>query len=108
RTVAGACDLLEELLEREWRNGAIGLRLGTGPHTILLHGHCHQKAMGLLTPAKTLLARVPGANVVDLDAGCCGMAGAFGYPRRDYQGFKMIGERPPPSAPPTPARAKGP
>ena len=47
-----------------------------------LHGHCHQKAMGLLPPAKALLSRIPGATVVDLDAGCCGMAGSFGYAAR--------------------------
>lgn len=47
--------------------------------TIYVHGHCHQKAQGALTPMLDLLARVPGAEVTLIDSGCCGMAGAFGY-----------------------------
>ena len=64
-----------------------------GPPQILLHGHCHQKSMGLLAPAKALLARIPGATVVDLDAGCCGMAGSFGYAREHFDVSRAIGER---------------
>ncbi len=61
--------------------------------TIVLHGHCHQKAMGLLPPAKALLSRIPGATVVDLDAGCCGMAGSFGYAVEHFDVSRAIGER---------------
>ena len=49
--------------------------------------------MGLLAPAKALLARIPGATVVDLDAGCCGMAGSFGYAREHFEVSRAIGER---------------
>ena len=49
--------------------------------------------MGLLAPAKALLSRIPGAEVVDLDAGCCGMAGSFGYAREHYEVSRAIGER---------------
>lgn len=62
-----------------------------GGRRVLLHGHCHQKAMGLLAPAKELLARV--AEVSDPDAGCCGMAGSFGYTRDHYEISRRIGER---------------
>jgi len=55
--------------------GRIALDLKAGPQTVLLHGHCHQKAMGLLPSTRALLARIPSCTVVDLDAGCCGMAG---------------------------------
>ena len=57
------------------------LDLAPGPREILLHGHCHQRSMGLAASAAALLRRIPGATVIDLDAGCCGMAGSFGYPR---------------------------
>jgi Fe-S oxidoreductase len=30
---------------------------------------------------------------VDLDAGCCGMAGSFGYTREHYDVSRQIGER---------------
>ena len=69
------------------------LTLKPGPPKILLHGHCHQKSMALLAPAKTLLARIPETTVVDLDAGCCGMAGSFGYAREHYDVSRAIGER---------------
>jgi FAD/FMN-containing dehydrogenase/Fe-S oxidoreductase len=69
------------------------LALKPGPKTILLHGHCHQKSMGLVAPAKALLATIPSATVVDLDAGCCGMAGSFGYAREHYDVSRAIGER---------------
>ncbi len=69
------------------------LRLKNGPPEILLHGHCHQKSMGLLAPAKALLSSIPGSSVVDLDAGCCGMAGSFGYSRDHFDVSKAIGER---------------
>ena len=93
RVVAGACRLFEDDLEQRLRSASSQMRLRSGPKTILLHGHCHQKAMGLLPPARALLARVPDATVVDLDAGCCGMAGSFGYAREHYDVSRRIGER---------------
>jgi Fe-S oxidoreductase len=69
------------------------LALSPGPASILLHGHCHQKSMGLVPAAKSLLSMVPGASVVDLDSGCCGMAGSWGYAREHYEVSRSIGER---------------
>jgi FAD/FMN-containing dehydrogenase/Fe-S oxidoreductase len=69
------------------------LPLKHGPSSVLLHGHCHQKSMGLVGPAKALLSQIPGTSVVDLDAGCCGMAGSFGYSHAHYDVSRAIGER---------------
>jgi Fe-S oxidoreductase len=88
-TVARASRLFEEFLASQ----TASLPIAAGPQTILLHGHCHQKSMGLVTAARTLLSRVPNASVVDLDAGCCGMAGSFGYARDHYDVSRAIGER---------------
>jgi FAD/FMN-containing dehydrogenase/Fe-S oxidoreductase len=93
RRVAERSVLFEEFLEREWQAERTSLRLGGGPARILLHGHCHQKAMGGVAPAKALLGRIPGSTVVDLDAGCCGMAGSFGYGRDHFEISRAIGER---------------
>jgi len=60
---------------------------------VVLHGHCHQKSMGLVPPAKALLSRIPACSVVDLDSGCCGMAGSFGYTTDHYDVSQAIGER---------------
>jgi FAD/FMN-containing dehydrogenase/Fe-S oxidoreductase len=87
RAVAGACVLFEEFAS------GLNLQLRSGPQRVLLHGHCHQKSMGLLDASKSLLAKIPGATVVDLDAGCCGMAGSFGYTREHYDVSVAIANR---------------
>ncbi len=92
-TVAERAFLFEDWLEQECQAGRASLPLAAGPAQVLLHAHCHQKAMGQVTSAKTLLARIPGSTVVDLDAGCCGMAGSFGYGRDHYDVSRAIGER---------------
>jgi Fe-S oxidoreductase len=87
RAVASACALFEEFAAQ------LDLPLRAGPQRILLHGHCHQKSMGLLAATSALLARIPGSTVVDLDAGCCGMAGSFGYGREHYDVSVAIANR---------------
>jgi Fe-S oxidoreductase len=71
----------------------LDLPLRAGPKKILLHGHCHQKSMGMLQASVALLAKIPGASVVDLDAGCCGMAGSFGYSAGHYDVSVAIANR---------------
>jgi Fe-S oxidoreductase len=61
---------------------------------ILLHTHCHQKAMDGGSAVSALLAAIPGATVNDSDAGCCGMAGGFGYEKDHYDlSVKVAEER---------------
>jgi FAD/FMN-containing dehydrogenase/Fe-S oxidoreductase len=91
--VARQAVLFESFVEDACASGAGSLRLQAGPRRILLHGHCHQKSMGLVAPARALLGRIPGAAVVDLDAGCCGMAGSFGYTRVHFDLSRAIAER---------------
>ncbi|MEP7118704.1 MAG: heterodisulfide reductase-related iron-sulfur binding cluster, partial [Acidobacteriota bacterium] len=92
-TVARQSVLFEPFLEDQLRAGRATLRLKPGPTSVALHPHCHQRAMGLADAAAALLRRIPGATVTDLDAGCCGMAGSFGYSRAHYAVSKAIGER---------------
>ena len=93
RVVADACVLFEDFVERALASGGAALPIRPGPSTVLLHGHCHQKAMGLQASARALLSRIPECTVVDLDAGCCGMAGSFGYSSEHYDVSRQIGER---------------
>jgi Fe-S oxidoreductase len=93
RIVGDACMLFEDYLEQEWGAGRLALDLKPGPSHVLLHGHCHQKAMGLVASTRALLARIPSCAVTDLDAGCCGMAGSFGYAKEHYEVSRQIGER---------------
>ena len=46
-----------------------------------------------MTPTVRLLSRIDGCEVTDLDSGCCGMAGSFGYEREHYDISQAVGER---------------
>ncbi len=59
---------------------------------VILHGHCHQKALMKMGHAEELLRKM-GAQVESLDAGCCGMAGPFGYEKGKYAVSQAVGER---------------
>jgi Fe-S oxidoreductase len=61
------------------------------PLPLLLHGHCHQKALVGTSATIALLEQLPGAAVQLVDSGCCGMAGSFGYEHYDLS--MKIGER---------------
>ena len=79
RTVSGQAFLLEEFLAREAKAGRFTLPLKPAPAPILLHGHCHQKAFGAVTPVLDVLRLIPGAEPQLIETSCCGMAGSFGY-----------------------------
>jgi Fe-S oxidoreductase len=59
---------------------------------VLLHGHCHQKALVGTGPMERALA-LSGARVRTVDSGCCGMAGLFGYEKGHYEASMKMGER---------------
>ena len=79
-------EYLTQLLEEEPR--ALPLQK-TNTH-FLVHGHCHQKALVGEGPIFKVLDAVPGAGAASTDAGCCGMAGAFGYDADHYEVSKTI------------------
>jgi len=58
---------------------------------VLLHGHCHQKALVGTGPTERLLGLAADVEVVD--SGCCGMAGLFGYEKGHYEVSMKMGER---------------
>jgi FAD/FMN-containing dehydrogenase/Fe-S oxidoreductase len=59
---------------------------------VLLHGHCHHKAIMKMTEEEELLRKM-GADLKTVDAGCCGMAGPFGFEQKKYAVSQAIGER---------------
>ena len=92
RDVAGRVRQVEELLVEAIDAGA--LPLGTSwlsDRRILYHGHCHQKAEVGTAATLALLRRIPGAEVVEVDAGCCGMAGSFGFEAEHYDLSMTVG-----------------
>jgi len=91
RAVAAACTLPEELLLQAIAGGRLALRPMDGTR-ILFHGHCHQKAVTGTAATVALLRAIPGAEVTEVDAGCCGMAGSFGFEAEHYDLSLRIGE----------------
>jgi Fe-S oxidoreductase len=87
RVVADASMLFEEAAAE------LDLPLRDGPSKILLHGHCHQKSMGMLPATIKLLSKIPTSTIAELDAGCCGMAGSFGYAKEHFDVSVTIANR---------------
>ena len=90
--LADAVVMIETFLAKEWSqgrldpNGAFEKR----SEPLLLHGHCQQKAI-IGTAASRALLEWVSDDVREVDAGCCGMAGSFGYGHYDLS--MAIGER---------------
>ena len=85
--------LVEDFIEQEWDThphpAAVSRRPGP---PVILHGHCHQKALWGDETSSRLLARVFGDRLTTLPSGCCGMAGSFGYLAKRYDVSMRIGE----------------
>jgi len=85
--------LVEDFIEKRWEEHPAPIETApTLDADVVLHGHCHQKALwGVETSAK-LLGRLFADRLTTLDSGCCGMAGSFGYLKRRYDLSMRIGE----------------
>jgi Fe-S oxidoreductase len=92
RTVSAQALLLEEFLAREVKAGRFHLPLRPAPAPILLHGHCHQKAFGAVSPILDILRLIPGADPQLMETSCCGMAGSFGYDADHYDVSMQMAE----------------
>jgi FAD/FMN-containing dehydrogenase/Fe-S oxidoreductase len=92
--VAAAVRLPEELLLDAIDAGRLVLprENPVSGHRVLFHGHCHQKALAGTAATMALLRSIPGADVTEVDAGCCGMAGSFGFEAEHYELSMRIGE----------------
>ncbi len=92
--VADVCRTIEEFIAPRLRDEA-GCRptLKSGPRRILLQSHCHQRSLVGAGPTLEVLRAIPDAEVIDLDAGCCGMAGSFGYEIEHYDVSRRVGEQ---------------
>ncbi|GAA2083296.1 FAD-binding and (Fe-S)-binding domain-containing protein [Streptomyces albiaxialis] len=93
RELAGRVRQIEELLAEALDDGRLRLRDDAWPASrrLLYHGHCHQKAEVGTAATVALLRRIPGARVEEADAGCCGMAGSFGFESEHYELSMTVG-----------------
>jgi FAD/FMN-containing dehydrogenase/Fe-S oxidoreductase len=79
QTVADQALLFEEFIAREAKAGRFALSFKPLDKALLVHGHCHQKAFGALSPILDVLKLIPNAKPELIESSCCGMAGSFGY-----------------------------
>ncbi|PIQ34255.1 MAG: ferredoxin [Zetaproteobacteria bacterium CG02_land_8_20_14_3_00_50_9] len=79
-TVANAALLFEEFIAREAMAGRfkIAFQPSTAAEPLLIHGHCHQKAVGAMKSMRRVLKMIPDLKFEMIDSTCCGMAGSFG------------------------------
>ncbi len=84
--------LIDEFIAQEIEKGNITADAFTDkPQQILLHGHCHQKALSSIHASVSLLSLPKNYGVEVIPSGCCGMAGSFGYEAEHYDISMQIG-----------------
>lgn len=85
--------LIDEFISQEIDKGNISSSLFTSVEKeIMLHGHCHQKALSSIDYTEKLLTLPINYNVKTIPSGCCGMAGSFGYEKEHFKLSNKIGE----------------
>ena len=95
KNVAEQCFFFEEFITRdENREKLKKLLPQERPESkILVHTHCYQKSLGTAERVIEMLRMIPNTEVTESGAGCCGMAGAFGYEKEHYETSMAIGEQ---------------
>ena len=92
KTVADASVMLEEILIETQNDGGQQIEWNENTADILLHVHCHERALIGTSQAVTALNLPHNYNAELIDAGCCGMAGSFGYAKEHYDISLQVGE----------------
>ncbi len=91
RMVGNASFMFEEFLAKEVGQELFSEKFSGGGRMVYVHGHCHAKALVGTAPVLTALERA-NYHPVELQTGCCGMAGSFGYESQNYEVSMQIGE----------------
>ena len=88
------CFTFDEWLYREYALGRLGPEdFGDAARELVLHVHCHEKALGDAGKCAAVLSLPKNYSVTLLDSGCCGMAGSFGYEAEHYALSRKIAEQ---------------
>ena len=91
QTVAENSFLIDEFLANANSAGRCDLQFSDRHKQVLFHGHCHQKAITGTASAMSVLNMPPGYRAELINAGCCGMAGSFGFEKEHYDISMQIG-----------------
>jgi FAD/FMN-containing dehydrogenase/Fe-S oxidoreductase len=93
RALSAKVLLFEEFMAREMDAGRIPQSaFKTGERKVLIHGHCHQKALSSVQFVKKVLSWPLNYEASVVNSGCCGMAGSFGFDKDHYETSMKIGE----------------
>lgn len=85
--------MIEEFLSKEIEAKRISKSVFTTEKRLIkLHGHCQQKSLSSMVPAKRMLSLPENYEVQLIPSGCCGMAGSFGYEKEHFELSNQIGE----------------
>jgi len=82
---------LSRYLNELYEKGELNTDFNQMSLSVAYHAPCHLKAQGLAGDSIKLMALIPELQVIDLDRGCCGMAGTAGFKRRYYESSMSIG-----------------
>ena len=79
--------LFEEFIAAELTRGGFQLPFQARKITqpVLIHGHCHQKAIGAMKSVRRVLKTVPELEFSFIESSCCGMAGTYGHEVKNHQ-----------------------
>ncbi|MFN9992558.1 MAG: FAD-binding and (Fe-S)-binding domain-containing protein [Phycisphaerales bacterium] len=92
RRLASKSHLTEDFLHRRWDEHPRRPDFAAPAGRVLLHAHCHQKALWGAESSAALVRRAVADRLRVLDTGCCGMAGSFGYAAHRFDLSNSIGE----------------
>lgn len=90
--LARQAKMLEEYIAERSEDPDFSLPFKSPAPRVLLHGHCHQKAVAVMSAVEKTLALLPDTEVETVETSCCGMAGAFGYGVETHEISRKMGE----------------
>ncbi|MCI4667093.1 MAG: FAD-binding protein [Bacteroidia bacterium] len=92
KAIAPFALMIDEFIAKEIKRGRIRQdAFSKAKKKVLLHGHCHQKALSSVDPSVELLSLPENYSVEVIPSGCCGMAGSFGYEKEHYNVSMKVG-----------------
>ena len=83
--------MIDQFLYQEMESGQLDVEFISDESEINLHGHCHQKTLYGTKGMNEILAKISGLKSKEINSGCCGMAGSFGYEKEHYEISEKIG-----------------
>lgn len=87
--VYDATEYLRMLME----NGELNMGFAAMKQRAGYYAPCHMKAQGMGNPAMDILELIPGYEIQDVGAGCCGQCGTFGFKVEKYDVSMKIGSQ---------------